>query len=197
MAVAAYFIPTITRDTRAEAFISADHPALVYRDKVKEVFGLADPVVIAVVNNGPNGVFNPKTLELISWLTDEVSKLPGVDPERITSLATEKDIFGTEYGMLVEPFFEYPPETQAECDTIRENVMDFPLYVGSLVASDGTMTLVVAELLKAESGAKNYQEFLKLVERAPVNDGEELHVAGEGAVSEYLGAYIDRTRAAL
>lgn len=81
-ALAAYFLPTLTRDTRAEAFIRADHPAVVYRDKVKEIFGLADPIIIAVVNDGPQGVFNPQTLELVTWLTEEAMNLPGVDPDR-------------------------------------------------------------------------------------------------------------------
>jgi len=191
------FIPTLTRDTRAEAFIRPDHPAVVYRDRVEEIFGLKDPIVLAVVNEGPHGVFNPDTLELVAWLTEEAMQIENVDPERVMSLATENDIFGTDYGMEVDPFYANPPETQDDADIVRENVLDFPLYVGSLAAKDGTATLVIAELLTTESGAGNYQAFLDLAERAPVRNGESIHVAGEGAVAEYLGAYIDRDAARL
>ena len=55
------FIPTLKKDTSSDAFMPPDHPALVYRDKVKEIFGLNDPMVIAVVNEGKNGIFNPQT----------------------------------------------------------------------------------------------------------------------------------------
>lgn len=48
MAVA--FIPQFTKDTRTEAFIPRDHPAVVYRDKVEEIFGLKDPMVIAATD---------------------------------------------------------------------------------------------------------------------------------------------------
>ena len=188
---AATSIPNMTRDTSAEAFLQPGHPSILSRDKVEEIFGLSDPIVIAVVNKGENGVFNPETLELVSWITEEMYDIPGIDPERVTSLSTEKDIFGTEYGMVVEPFFEYPPETQEEADEVREKVMDFPLYLGSLVARDGSATLVVAELLDPEKDTGVYRACLELVDRAPVGPDEELHVAGEGAVNEFLGAYID------
>ena len=186
----AAFLPRLTKDTRSDAFIPADDPSLVYRDKVKEIFGLADPMVIAVINEGPDGVFNPHSLQLVSWLSERTSELPGVDPDRITSLATENDIIGTEDGMIVEPFFEEPPSTQEEAEKVREAVMDFPLYLGSLVARDGRATLIVVELLDQKDGEEVYSQLLALAEEAPV-DGEEIHIAGEGAVSGYLGAYID------
>lgn len=191
VAFCAYHVPTMTRDTRSEAFIPRDHPAITYRDKVREIFGLHDPVLIAVVRDEEHGVFNPQTLELVAWLTEEVSYLDNVDPDRITSLATENDIFGDDFGMNVDPFYEYPPESQEEADRIRENVMDFPLYVGTLASRDGKATLIVAELLDPDNPDGTYRSFLDLVEQAPVENGEELHVAGEGAVAEYLGQYID------
>ena len=188
--VTAAFLPRLTKDTRSDAFMPPDHPALVYRDKVKEIFGLQDPMVVAVMNEGATGIFNPHSLKLVSWLTERISEIPGVDPDRVTSLATEKDIIGTEDGMLVEPFFEEPPETQEEAEKVREAVMDFPLYVGSLVARDGRATLIVAELLDQKKAEEVYDQLLALAEEAP-SDGEEIHVAGEGAVSGYLGSYID------
>jgi len=187
---AAAFLPQLTKDTRSEAFMPADHPAVVYRDKVKEIFGLRDPMVVAVINEGETGVFNPHSLTLVHWLTERIADVPGIDPDRITSLATQDDIMGTEYGMIVEPFFEDPPETQAEADRIRENVMDFPLYLGSLVARDGKATLIVAELIDNDDAQEIYDALLALVEEAPTNE-ETVYVAGEGAVNGYLGTYID------
>jgi hypothetical protein len=134
----ASFIPTLEKDTRADAFIPPDHPALLFRDKVEDIFGLQDPMVIAVVNEGPQGVFNPHSLQLVEWLTRRLETVDNIDPERITSLATENDIIGTDDGMLVEPFFETPPQTQQAADAVRAAIMDFPLYLGSLVSRDGT-----------------------------------------------------------
>ncbi|NOY63037.1 MAG: MMPL family transporter [Gammaproteobacteria bacterium] len=184
-------IPSLQKDTRSDAFMPPDHPALLYRDKVKEVFGLNDPMVIAVVNEGEHGIFNPHSLALVAWLSREVEEIAHVDADRITSLATESDIIGTADGMLVEPFFESPPERQADADAIRTAVMDFPLYMGSLVARDGSATLIVAELNDQAQAQGVYEALLELIQRAPKGDGDAIYVAGEGAVSGYMGAYID------
>ncbi|MCF6324029.1 MAG: MMPL family transporter [Gammaproteobacteria bacterium] len=185
------FIPTLQKDTRSDAFMPPDHPALVYRDKVQEIFGLKDPMVIAVVNDGEHGIFNPQSLTLVAWLSLELEEIANIDPNRITSLATENDVIGTEDGMLVEPFFEETPTTQQEADAIRIAVMDFPLFVGSIAARDGSATLIVAELEDQAAAQTTYQALLELVERAPKGAGDTIHVAGEGAVSGYMGAYID------
>ncbi len=187
----ASFIPNLQKDTRSDAFIPDDHPALVFRDTTKEIFGLEDPMVIAVTNSGKEGIFNPHTLALVDWLTTQLEDLDNVDPDRITSLATENNIIGTEEGMLVEPFFETPPDTQQQANKVRDAVMDFPLYLGSLVAKDGSGTLIVAELDDQTKAQSVYENLLQLIEEAPVQNGEEIHVAGEGAVAGYMGAYID------
>ena len=184
------FLPDLTKDTSADAFMPEDHPAIVYRDKVKEIFGLKDPVVIAIVNPSPHGVFTPHTLSLVDWLTEQVTDIAHVDPDRITSLATENNITGTEDGMLVEAFFETVPETQELADRVRENVMDFPLYVGSLVSEDASTTLIVIELLDEDFGDEVYADLIALADSAAVIN-EEIYIAGEGAVSGYLGTYID------
>ncbi|MEN8177737.1 MAG: MMPL family transporter [Pseudomonadota bacterium] len=185
------FIPMLEKDTRADAFIPPDHPALLFRDKVEDIFGLQDPMVIALVNQGKSGVFNPHSLELVEWLTRRLEMVDNIDPERITSLATENDIIGTEDGMLVEPFFETLPQTQEAANAVRTAVMDFPLYLGSLVSRDGKGTLIVAELIDQRHAQQVYEELLEIVEQAPVQQGEKLYVAGEGAVAGYMGSYID------
>ena len=83
-------------------------------------------MVIAIVNEGETGVFNPQLLALVDWLTQRVESMGNIDPERVTRLATENDIIGTDDGMLVEEFFETPPTTQQQADQICEAVIDFP-----------------------------------------------------------------------
>ena len=156
-------LPGLTRDTSAEAFLSPDEPAVVSRKKVQEIFGLADPIVVAILNDGPSGVFNPQTLRLVQTLSDGIGNLPGINADRVTSLSTQDDIIGTADGLLVEPFFEEPPETQAEADAVREAVLGFELYVDSLVAADGSATLIIAELEDEDLGEQTYREVMALI----------------------------------
>ena len=105
-------------------------------------------------------------------MTDQTAAAPDVDPERVASIATENNIVGTEDGMVVEPFYEEAPATQEGADAVREAVMDFPLYVGSLVARDGTAALIVAELLDETQGSTVYRHLLEVAEQAPA-DGKK------------------------
>jgi len=77
--------------------------------------------------------------------------------------------------------------------------MGFPLYLGSLVARDGSATLIVTEMFDNEDGPKVYEELLELIKRAPIHNdnGEEIHLAGDGAVSGYLVTYINADAARL
>ena len=61
----AAFLPTMVMDTRSDAFIDVAEPSLVYREKVEELFGLADPIVIAVTNDSSTGIYNPGSLMLV------------------------------------------------------------------------------------------------------------------------------------
>ncbi len=193
----AAFIPTLTIDARSESFLPPDNPALLYRAQVEEVFGLKDPMVIAVINKGEYGIFNPQSLQLVQWLTDEVMKMPEVNRDRVVSLATEDNITGNEEGMLVEAFFDTPPTTQIEAGKVRAAVMDFPLYLGNMVARDGSATLIVTEMFNNEDGAKVYEQLSELIKHAPINNGEEIHLAGDGAVSGYLITYMNADAARL
>ncbi|PKM29982.1 MAG: outer membrane lipoprotein-sorting protein [Gammaproteobacteria bacterium HGW-Gammaproteobacteria-11] len=192
IAAAATAIPTLTKDTSAGAFIHPDNPALLYREQVEELFGLRDPIVVAIVNEGDEGIFNPTSLKLVDWLTNAVSALDNVDPDRVMSLSTESNVVGTDIGMEVDEFLDPLPTTQAQASAVRQAIADFPLYQGSLVARDGTATLVVVEILDEDQAQQTYDEILKLISYAPTGAEDELMVAGEGAVAGYLSSYIDQ-----
>ncbi len=190
MAITASFLPSIVRDTSVDAFISVDNPARVYREYVKDVFGLADPIVIAVFQEGESGVFTPEGLQLVESLTLSIQDLPNIDPDKVVSLATADNIEGLSDGMNVEPFYANYPDNLETAQDIWRKVSDFPLYLGSLVARDGTGTLIVAEVLDEQLAEQTFFAISELVETTPLPDGITLYVAGEGAVSGFLGAYI-------
>jgi predicted RND superfamily exporter protein len=185
------FLPKLVKDTRSDAFLAADNPALLYRDKVKEQFGLSDPMVVAIVNHSDRGIYTPESMRLISLLTNAFQGLPNIDAERVFSLATESNIEATDDGMLVEAFFEELPQTQAQMDHLQSAIKEFPLYHGNLVSTDGKATIIAMEVLdetKVEQTYKNLQALVALEEKS---EQIELHIAGEGAIAGYLGSYID------
>ncbi|WP_250654702.1 outer membrane lipoprotein-sorting protein [Alkalimarinus coralli] len=183
------FLPTLQKDTRSDAFLAADNPALLYKDQVKEIFGLSDPLVIAVAAD--QSIFTPEGLNTISLISSAVSGIDNVDPEGITSLATENNISGNEEGLLVESFYEGTLSSQKQANQVRDAIREFPLYQGTLVAKDETASLVVVEILDDTRIEETYQQILKVLKSVSVPSSLEVHVAGEGAVAGYMGRYID------
>lgn len=188
IAVMASMIPQLTQDTRSDAFLADDNPALVYREKVKSIFGLSDPMVIAVV--AETSIFTVQGLNAVQAITDAVTDVPNIDPDGVKSLATENNIVGTAEGMDVDPFYEEKLSSPLEADKIREAVRDFPLYQGSLVARDESAMLVIAELLDETLAEQTYGNLVTALDAIELPDGVKLHIAGEGAISGYLGSYI-------
>ncbi len=186
-------LPKLVKDTTADSFIAKDNPSVVYRDKVKKIFGLDDPFVVAIISKNAGGIYNTESLNLVATLTERVKQLENIDPDRVTSLATESNIVGTNDGMDVTDFYELDPDPNANPNPtrIRAAIDDFPLYQGSLVARDGSGTLIVAEMIDTTISQETYDRLLALVATIDAPAGIEVHVAGEGAVSGYLATYID------
>jgi len=190
MVSVSFFISKLTKDTDYDAFLPQDDSILVFRNQVKETFGLKDPMVIAIVNE--KGIFNTSSLQLVYELSERIKTIPGIDPDQITSLATENNIVGTDEGLEVEPFIEFNDLTDQRVAEIAEAIDNFDLYKGSLVSHDFTTTLIVAEMLDSYD-KKQFEVYLsltKLLEEYESHD-EQFYLAGEGAVSGYLFKYID------
>lgn len=195
----AFSLPTLTKDTSADAFIDPESPALIYKERVEKVFGLTDPIVVAVINKGGNGVFDTDNLALVESLTSKIEELKQVDPDRVVSLATENNIVGTPDGLIVEGFLDKKTEhfkgargSTERASEIREAISEFPLYQGSLVGREGTATLIIAEILDEDDAQATYDAVVDIASQAVVPEGTEIHIAGEGAVAGYLSTYIDK-----
>ncbi len=191
LGLAGSFLPTMVKDTTSDAFINPTEPSLIYRHKVQEIFGLADPIVIAVINEGSNGIYNAGSLNLVQWLTDNIQRLDNIDPDKLISLATESNIVGTNDGMEVEDFYDTAPTSHERIEWIKNAIEQFPLYQGSLVAKDRSATIIIAELIDEAKSPETYDAIMELIKSAPNTLGNEIHVAGEGAVSGYMSVYID------
>ncbi len=179
----------VVRDTTVDAFMPMGHPALTYRDQVEDTFGLRDPVVVAVVRDGPGGIYTPETLALVRDVTDLVTGIANVDPEGVRSLATEKNIVGDDEGLIVKPFFEDGIETREQAAAVREAVEAIPLYTGTLVAGDGTGTLIAAELIDQQIAGQTYELMEAAIAELDWGDARIL-IAGEGAVGGFLSIYL-------
>jgi predicted RND superfamily exporter protein len=182
-------LPKLTKDTSADSFLSPTNPALIYKKKVQAVFGLTDPMVMAIER--PEGLFEPEVLTLIQVLSQAIGQLDNVDAQSLMSISNATRLQPTLEGFESKAVFPETIRTQAQAQTIQNLLQKMPLYRGNLLAKDNSMALIVVELHDSLLGGQTYQDFVDLAAKQTLPEGVTLHVAGEGAFSGYLGEYVD------
>jgi len=181
---------SLTRETHPDAFIPSDLPALLLKQDVDKRFDLMEPLMVAVVSDGPHGVFVPGTIELIRDLSRAIQQMPEVDSADVMSLATESGVFFDEYG---EPGFALLlrdiPQDRAGLDSLRDNILSYELYDGTLIASDGHAAAILIEVRDDLHAERLYNRLTTLLNDFPKTD-ERLLVSGEAAVRAHMGTAV-------
>jgi hydrophobe/amphiphile efflux-3 (HAE3) family protein len=180
------------KDTSANAYIEPGNPALLYRERVVDTFGLKEPIVIAVRSRAPGGILTPEGLRHVRFLVERLVGVPNIDVERIASLVSRSSIDGGAAGLEVAPLLPPGKIDAALVRHVRDAIDSTPLYDGTLVSQDRTATIIAAELLDERRNAETYQAVLDLSRALPPPPGVEVYVAGAGAITGYFSSYIDR-----
>jgi uncharacterized protein len=180
----------LTRNTSPDAFIPPNHPALAGKQRVDAQFGLTEPMAVGIIRDAPGGIFNPKTLTLIRDLTQAIKQLPHVGPSDVLSLATESGVYFDRNG---EPGFDrlmkQVPADATGCEALKQDMLSYKLYRGTLVAADGSAACILIRLHDERYTDEIYHALRKLLAEFPVND-ERLVVAGEAVVRARMGKAV-------
>jgi hydrophobe/amphiphile efflux-3 (HAE3) family protein len=180
------------KDTSANAYIEPGNPALLYRERVVETFGLKEPIVIAVRSTAAGGILTPAGLRYVRLIVERLEAVPNIDVDRITSLVSRSAIRGGGEGLEVAPLLPAGEIDAAVVHRVRDAIDVSPIYDGTLVSKDRSATIIAAELLDEKSNAETYQAVLDLSRSLPAEAGVEVFVAGAGAITGYFSTYIDR-----
>ena len=172
--------PKLRWETDARVYLPKGHVAILYDEKVHDVFGVKDAVIIGIVNE-KESIFNLKTLERIARITEKVAALPGVIAYRtidVASLSTATVFTGTESELSTKRLMETVPTDQAGVDLVKKMVYDNKdLFVGNVVSEDGTAAMIRAKL--KEGIATRYQTYWQI---------KGIIAAEEGGGSAWSGA---------
>jgi predicted RND superfamily exporter protein len=182
----------LVKDTSVKAFIPNDHPSLLTDQDITRTFGLTDTVAVAMVSQDDSTVFQASALEQLALLSDRIADLPNVRDDRVSSLATKSSIRGDNGAVLVDDYIPYGNVTEADADDALERWQKMPQHRGTLVNSDATSAIVMAEMLDIDEAGATYnaiQDIIADLDTTGLNF--EFHVAGPGAVSGLMSAYID------
>ncbi len=141
--------------TDGHALVPPADPVVHFDAEVREHFHLRDPIVVFIETRHPEGIYNPATLERVRELTDALSRIEGIEPERLMSLATEHRNRVYPGTLNFRPFLDPFPETPRLMEQLRTDIDAADILTGTLVTADrqATAILVGVPLDAAGDGA--------------------------------------------
>ncbi|MCC6208185.1 MAG: MMPL family transporter [Gammaproteobacteria bacterium] len=150
-------------ETDARVYLPKGHPAIHYDEKVADLFGVKDSLIIGIVND-EKGVFNPETLARIKRITDKITTLPGVIANRpidVASLSSATVFTGDEESIGSVPLMTGVPQDPAAIEQLRTMVYaNADLFVGNIVSADGKAAMIRARL--KEGAANRYMSYWQI-----------------------------------
>ena len=129
--------------TDGHALVPPGDPAVAFDARVRQHFGLRDPIVVVLQTPRPNGIFNPDTLRRVRDLTAVLEKLDGVPPGGVTSLATEKRDRVYPGTLDFRRFLDAVPETAEDMATFRGDLEAIGILHGNLVSKDQSAVAIL------------------------------------------------------
>ncbi len=178
--------PKVTTDTNPKHMLPEDSSVRQFNDKIERDFALhADVMVLGIVNK--KSVFDRQTLSLIGSLTHEIKLISGVIVRDVVSLATIDDMTSTNGELVTKPILERIPETEGEMDVLRKRVLENPLILNRLVASDATAAIIVIPIESSANG-KIIAEKIRSLLSFHTDAENTFYLAGDPVARDTFGA---------
>jgi len=171
----------LTFATDYEVWFSDDNPQYLDFSAIQKTFVKADNVVILLTPK-ENGVFSPKTLASIEWLTHEAWQIPF--STRVDSLSNFQHTYASDDDLTVEDLFQDAVDlSPIEIENIKTIAMNEPLLLNSAISKDAKVTAVnvTINLPKGdpEGSPKVTQYTRNLIEQLKERNPDlEIHLTG-------------------
>jgi predicted RND superfamily exporter protein len=180
--------------TDGHALVPAGDPAVRIDAEVRQRFGLRDPLVVLIESSHPDGVLNPRTLRSVQELSRALATLPGVEPEAVTSLATERRHRVYPGTLRFRPFLDPLPDTPLLLSLLDGDLRAARVLDGTLISADRkavTILLGVPAVDPAHpySRAAFYRQVTEAA-RPFASATDRIAVVGAPAAESLLGDHI-------
>jgi hypothetical protein len=167
--------------TSFDELLPQKHPYIKLHKEVRDKFGGANVVTISLeVKEGD--IFNPKTLEKIKYLTEQIDLIPGINHYQVESIAHPKvrSLAITPEGMMNS----YPvmpdtiPKTPEELAQFKRDCFVNDTVRGRLVSYDGKAALVSAAFYEQRLNYAVVFERLQKLRKELTDDNTTLYITG-------------------
>ncbi|HEX2254487.1 MAG TPA: MMPL family transporter [Thermoanaerobaculia bacterium] len=195
--VVALAVPGLLRleiATDGRSLLPRQAPEALYDAALRRDLALRDPLAVVLWASHPDGIFNPVTLGAVTELTARLAAIPGVEPEHLTSLATEPGLRLRPGTLDPLPLLDPLPSTAPELARLRDDLDEIGLYDGVLRSADGRGTAIVVGV--PDPGADEPGRRARLVRAVRARlaggapPGHTLELVGAPAAEALLGDHL-------
>ena len=188
-----FFASRIQIKTVFADMVPTHHPWIQTSEQYKNTFG-GENVITIMVKAREGTIFTQNILQKIQDVSRKLRLVHGINSETIMSLASPnlQSVITTSSSVETVPLMSpHVPDTQAEIDQLRENVVRNPLALGHYVSEDLTSALITADFIDRLVDYKTiFPEVNDLISQETGHD-VEIYVVGQpmlfGWVDHYLG----------
>jgi predicted RND superfamily exporter protein len=177
----AYQLQYLKVYTSFEDLLPQNHPFIKVHNQIRENFGGANQVLIMVqVREGD--IFNRETLGKVKAISKRLRTTPGVDPNKIRSIAVRKMKYARiSSGRMRMENLMFPniPETGEEMAYLKEKIYSSPRYYGPFVSLDSKKTLITVDFFEERLDFKAIFEDLSKIREEMEDDNHIINIAGE------------------
>lgn len=188
-ALAAAQLPRLEIETDGRSLIPAHHPVVEADRELQRRFGISDPLLVAYLPSDDGGVFAPAALERLRSLTARVRRLEGVDPDRVTSLATVPNLSAAGGVLALDTVLPEGPLGEAEAAAVARAISGQPLWDGLLVSADRTAAAIIVELARG-ADRRAVLSRLRAAVAEPAGDDGRVVIAGAPLAETELGEHV-------
>jgi len=171
---AASIIPLITIKVNPdlESYLPDKMESKVNNDKIGEIFGTYEPVILIFETDD---ILNSSTLERLEKLSNEFGKMS--EFASVISLYTTRDIRSEDGTMVVDPVVKTLPQTPEEREALREEIKKNDLAFKLLVSEDFKYALLLLNSNKTVKDKELIDLIYKKLDEFPGN--EKVYLNGQ------------------
>jgi hypothetical protein len=136
----------LSLDNDVLSFIPEDHPEVIKYYETEEQFG-TDRVFAVAIESISGTIFTSDFIELISSITEDFETIK--HNISVSSFANTSYIEGTSDGFIVKPMLEDYKGTADDILKLKERLLSWDLYEGSLYSSDFSSAQILVQLNSA------------------------------------------------
>jgi len=155
-------IPSIRIEPDIESLIPDRMPSKVNTDRLEELFGGTDMIVILLE---ADDILESEVLERLSRIESEFSALETI--ERSMSLFSMQDIKGLDGMMVVEPAVPFIPTGEEDKEELRERLKKNELVMGTVLSEDFRYAAIIGTLSTQADNKLLVQAINEVVENCP------------------------------